>query len=238
MENFIKLNKVSKAYADNKIFDELSMSFEKNKIYTIIGPSGSGKTTLMRCLANLEQFDGGEVLISGKEINYKDLKIGFVFQQFNLFNNLSVIENLCLSPIISQKRDEKEVTDLAKELLNKVGLEDKIDSYPSKLSGGQKQRVAIARTLMNKPDFIIFDEPTSALDPEATKDILKLMQEILVNQSAIIITHEMEFAKNVSDEVIFMKNGVVIERDTPELIFNNPKNEDTKKFIGLGGQNV
>lgn len=234
MSTFLKLDNVSKSYGENQIFSNLTMEFDENKIYTIIGPSGSGKTTLMRCLSNLEEFDAGNVKINGEVVDYKKLKIGFVFQQYNLFNNLTVLENICLSPIVAQKRNEGEVVKKAEELLELVGILDKKNALPSQLSGGQKQRVAIARTLINKPDIIILDEPTSALDPLATKEVLNLIKDIMKNQSVFVITHEMDFARDVSDEVIFMKHGKVVERGVPEQLFGDTKSELTKEFIGIG----
>lgn len=236
MKDFIKLVNVSKSYGDLDIFNNLNIDFEENKIYTIIGPSGSGKTTLMRCLSKIEDFNSGEVYISGEKQDEGKHEIGFVFQSFNLFDNLNVMQNLCIGPVMSKKVPESDAKDKAEKILEKVGLLDKLNEYPSKLSGGQKQRVAIARTLMMDPKIIIFDEPTSALDPESTRDVLKIIKEILDEKTtAIIITHEMKFAKEVSDIVIFMENGKVVEQDTPDELFNNTKEQRTKDFIsGLG----
>lgn len=232
MESYIQLQNVSKSYEKNQIFSELNINFEKNKIYSIIGPSGSGKTTLMRCLAQIENFDSGEVFVNNEKIKNISGKIGFVFQNFNLFSNLNVLQNLTISSIMSKRLSQNEAIKKAKMILKKVGLEEKVDMYPSKLSGGQKQRVAIARTLMNDPEIIIFDEPTSALDPESTSEVLDIIKEIIDNNTtAIIITHEMKFAKEVSHEVIFMENGLVIERSEPQKLFNSPNKQRTKEFI-------
>lgn len=236
--NKIELKNVSKSYGTNEIFNQLQLNFQQNKIYSIIGPSGSGKTTLIRCLANIEQFDNGEVVINSDKLLKSKHKIGFVFQNFNLFENLTVFENICLSPIIVDKKNESEVEKKAINLLKLVGLEDKKDAYPKTLSGGQKQRIAIARCLINEPDILIFDEPTSALDPESTRDVLNIIKDVIKNKTAIIVTHEMEFAKNVSSEVIFMEYGKIIEKGNPIEIFEKSTNKRTLEFISKGDNNV
>lgn len=234
----IQLKNVSKKYANNVIFENLTLDFEQNKIYSIIGPSGSGKTTLIRCLANIEKFDDGQVLIDNELSVNNSKKIGFVFQNFNLFENLTVLENICLAPIVVSKMNENEVKNKAMEILKLVGLEEKVDAYPKTLSGGQKQRIAIARCLINDPEILVFDEPTSALDPESTRDVLNIMQNVIVGKTALIVTHEMDFAHNVSDEVIFMENGVVVESGTPAQIFEESTNKRTLQFIAKGEENV
>lgn len=236
--NKIELKNVSKSYGTNEIFNQLQLNFQQNKIYSIIGPSGSGKTTLIRCLANIEQFDNGEVVINSDKLLKSKHKIGFVFQNFNLFENLTVLENICLAPIIVDKRNEKEVKEKAMQLLELVGLLNKSDSYVKTLSGGQKQKIAIARCLINEPEILIFDEPTSALDPESTRDILNIIKSIIVNKTTIIVTHEMEFAKNISDEIIFMENGKVVQQGSPCEIFENSNNKRTLQFINKGEQSV
>ena len=205
----------------------------------IIGPSGSGKSTLLRCLNRLEDIQGGSVLIKGEDITSADIDInkvrehiGMVFQHFNLFPHLSILDNISLAPVELGKMSEQEAEDYARELLETVDLSDKVDAYPRSLSGGQKQRVAIARALAMKPDIMLFDEPTSALDPEMVGDVLAVMQN-LANEgmTMIVVTHEMGFAREVADRVVFMEEGYVVEVNTPDQLFNQPKEERTKEFL-------
>ena len=205
----------------------------------LIGPSGSGKSTLLRCINKLNDFTDGDVIIDGISINDKKIdlnkmreKIGIVFQHFNLFPHLTVLENITLAPVMLKIMSKETAKEKAKELLKKVGLENKINSYPSQLSGGQKQRVAIARSLAMNPEMILFDEPTSALDPEMIGEVLEVMKKLAEDgMTMIIVTHEMRFAKEVSDRIIFMDNGRILEEGTPEDIFIRPSNIRTINFL-------
>jgi len=217
----------------------VDLTVNKGEVVSIIGPSGSGKSTLLRCMNLMEVPTSGSVIFEGNELNIKDKninhlreKIGMVFQSFNLFPHLSVLENITLSPTIVLKMDPEIAKQNAVNLLEKVGLLDKVDAYPNQLSGGQKQRVAIARALAMKPDVILFDEPTSALDPEMVGEVLSVMRG-LVNEgmTMVIVTHEMAFAKEVSDRVIFMSEGKIVEMGTPEIMFTKPKQDRTKVFL-------
>ncbi|WP_102401496.1 amino acid ABC transporter ATP-binding protein [Haloimpatiens massiliensis] len=222
------------------VFENLNIEVLKGEVLVIIGPSGSGKSTLLRCLNSLEVPESGKVLIEGEELQIKNKKklrktiekIGMVFQNFNLFPHMTVLENVMEAPIIVKKEDKDQVKKIALELLEKVGLEDKIHYYPSKLSGGQKQRVAIARALAMNPDIMLFDEPTSALDPELVGEVLSVMKNLAKEgMTMVVVTHEMSFAKEVADKIIFMDDGKIVEKGTPEEIFNNPKEERTKVFL-------
>ena len=217
----------------------VNLEVNKGEVVTIIGPSGSGKSTLLRCMNLMEVPTSGEVVFEGNTLNIKDKninqlreKMGMVFQSFNLFPHLSVLENITLSPKIVLHMHEEQANLLAKDLLKKVGLSEKIDVYPNQLSGGQKQRVAIARALAMNPDVMLFDEPTSALDPEMVGEVLQVMRD-LANQgmTMVIVTHEMSFAKEVSDRVIFMAEGLIVEQGKPEDIFTQPKEDRTKTFL-------
>ncbi len=217
----------------------VNLSIKKGEVVTIIGPSGSGKSTLLRCMNLMEVPTSGEVVFEGHLLNIKDKninklreKMGMVFQSFNLFPHLSVLENITLSPKLVLNTPEHAANILAQSLLEKVGLSEKINTYPNQLSGGQKQRVAIARALAMNPDVMLFDEPTSALDPEMVGEVLNVMRN-LANQgmTMVIVTHEMSFAKEVSDRVVFMAEGLIVEQGTPEVIFSKPKEERTKAFL-------
>jgi arginine/lysine/histidine transport system ATP-binding protein len=217
----------------------VDLDIQKGEVVSIIGPSGSGKSTLLRCMNFMEvpsagsiMFEGNLLSIKDKNINQLREKMGMVFQSFNLFPHLSVLENITLSPRLVLKLSDDEANIMAKELLDKVGLSDKIDAYPNQLSGGQKQRVAIARALAMKPDVMLFDEPTSALDPEMVGEVLAVMRTLAnAGMTMVIVTHEMAFAKEVSDRVVFMAEGSIVEIGTPEVIFTNPKEERTKTFL-------
>ena len=212
---------------------------KRGEIVVVCGPSGSGKSTLIRCINGLEEIDSGQIIVDNNDI-YKNKnslqkirkEVGMVFQHFNLFPHLTILENITLSPMLV-KREKKEVSkEFAKELLKKVKLEDKISSYPSDLSGGQKQRVAIARTLAMKPKVILFDEPTSALDPETIGDVLSVMKQLAKeNYTIVCVTHEMGFAKEVSNRVVFMDKGEIVEENIPEKFFQNPKSQRAKIFL-------
>ena len=222
--SLLEIKHVKKSFGDVEVLKDISLTVEKGEVLGIIGPSGSGKSTLLRCATGLEKQDAGEILYDGT--------FGLVFQNFNLFPHFSVLKNVIDAPINVQKRDKAEVTAEARELLKKVGLENKEDSYPGQLSGGQQQRVAIARALAMNPKMLFFDEPTSALDPEITAGILKLLRELANEKmTMVIVTHEIDFARNVADRVIFMDGGVIVEEGKPQDVIDNPKSERTKAFL-------
>lgn len=225
----LEVKNLKKSFGDNEVLKNISFDVDKGEVLSIIGPSGSGKSTLLRCATGLEEQDSGD-------INY-DGTFGLVFQNFNLFPHHTVMENIVNAPIKVQKRDKEEVYAQAGELLKKMGLEDKAEVYPSSLSGGQQQRVSIARALAMNPDILFFDEPTSALDPELTGEILKVIKDLASEErTMVIVTHEMNFAKNVSDKIIFMENGVIAEEGTPDEVFNTD-NKRMQEFLGhLAGE--
>lgn len=236
----IEVKNITKKYDDLTVFENLSLTINQGEVVTIIGPSGSGKSTFLRCLNDLEIIDSGEILIEENKVDVCDknvmkklaTKMGMVFQGFNLFPHLTVLENIMLAPLKVKKEDKTIVLERAKKLLVKVGLMDKMDYYPSKLSGGQKQRVAIARALAMEPKIMLFDEPTSALDPELVGEVLNVMKELAKEgMTMVVVTHEMSFARDVSDRVIFMSDGKIVEDDVPEKIFTNPSEERTKAFL-------
>ena len=246
--SLLEMKHVKKTFGSLEVLKDISIEVNEGEVVAIIGPSGSGKSTFLRCATLLENMDEGTLSYCGESatINesgaaqYVDKKklhsirnnFGLVFQNFNLFPHFSVLKNVIDAPINVQKRDKAEVTAEARELLKKVGLENKEDSYPGQLSGGQQQRVAIARALAMNPKMLFFDEPTSALDPEITAGILKLLRE-LVNEkmTMVIVTHEIDFARNVADRVIFMDGGVIVEEGKPQDVIDNPKSERTKAFL-------
>ena len=241
---FINISGLQKSFGKLEVLKDISFTVEKGDVVAVIGSSGSGKSTMLRCLINLETVDGGDVAIedrylvkqgkypSKKEIKQITSKMGMVFQQFNLFPHLSVRKNLEMPVKLTKKSDKNELSLQCEEMLQKVGLSDKIDAYPSQLSGGQKQRVAIARALMLNPDIMLFDEPTSALDPELVGEVLNVMRELADDgMTMVIVTHEMAFARDVADRVIFMADGYVVEEGKPEEVFGNPKEERTKAFL-------
>lgn len=236
----IEANNLTKKFGDLLVFENINVNVKKGEVLVIIGASGSGKSTFLRCLNHLEEINSGTIKIEGELLDYKNkksirniiLKMGMVFQNFNLFPHKTVLENVMEAPLTVKNEKKDEVLERSKELLAKVGLSDKMDYYPSKLSGGQKQRVAIARALAMKPDIMLFDEPTSALDPELVGEVLNVMKD-LANEgmTMVVVTHEMGFAKEVADRVIFMDGGKIVEEDVPEVIFTNPKEERTKAFL-------
>lgn len=236
----IEFKEVEKYYGKFHALKNINLSFEKGEVVVVIGPSGSGKSTLLRTINGLETISSGNLLINGKDIRSKETKltevrknIGMVFQHFNLYPNKTVVENITLAPIKVLKKDEREAVNLAERLLDTVGMLDKKDSYPSQLSGGQQQRVAIARGLAMQPEMLLFDEPTSALDPEMIGDVLNVMKRIAnEGMSMIVVTHEMNFAREVADRVIFMAEGQVLEdsRDV-NTFFEKPEDERAKQFI-------
>lgn len=236
----IEVINLEKEFKGVKVLKGVSIKIPDGEKIAIIGPSGCGKSTFLRCLNCLEDPTGGQIIFDGVDIadmsvdiNIHRQKMGMVFQQFNLFNNKTVLENITLAPLLLKKyKSKEEANEMAYKLLETIGLKDKANSYPSTLSGGQKQRVAIVRALAMNPKVLLFDEPTSALDPEMVKEVLELIKKVAQkNITMIIVTHEMEFAKEVADRVIFMDNGVIAEQGTPEEVFNNPQHPRTKEFL-------
>ena len=236
----IKVSGLKKSFGDLKVLKGIDQHVRKGEKIVLIGPSGSGKSTFLRCLNLLETPTEGEILIEGESItapktNVNKLreKMGMVFQHFNLFPHLSVIENITLAPIKVKKKNASDANKKAIELLNIVGLSDKADSYPGQLSGGQKQSIAIARALAMEPDIMLFDEPTSALDPEMVGEVLEVMKNLAnAGMTMVVVTHEMGFAREVASRVLFMDDGMVVEEGSPEKLFGNPQNQRTKDFLG------
>ena len=254
----LEIKDLCKSFGKTDVLKGVSFSMEQGEVLSILGSSGSGKTTLLRCINFLEKADKGEILVDGEtifsgensdkisanEIRKAQLNFGMVFQSFNLFPQYSALENVTLAPLLhakerpdykqNKKKIKEEIIAEGKEILARVGLSDKLNNYPCELSGGQQQRVSIARALALKPKILFFDEPTSALDPELTGEILKVIKGLAKqNITMVIVTHEIGFAKNVSDKIIFMDNGVIAEEGTPEEVIDNPKNERTKAFLNL-----
>lgn len=235
----IKINQLNKSFGDLHVLKNIDMTVYESDVVCLIGSSGSGKSTLLRCLNFLERKDNGNIIIEGNEVNPRtdDLnkireKVGMVFQNFNLFPHKTVLENIIEAPIMVKGVDKEKAINTAEELLRKVGLEDKADVYPSKLSGGQKQRVAIARALAMEPDIMLFDEPTSALDPELVGEVLTTMKDLAEEgMTMVVVTHEMGFAREVADWIVYMHDGTIIERGTPDQFFNHPKEERTREFL-------
>ena len=235
----IKIENLSKSYGDLEVLKNISVEINKGEVISIIGPSGCGKSTFIRCLNRLEEPTSGKIFIDGEEITGKNIKLhklrmkmGMVFQSFNLFSHLTIIENIMLGPVNLLKMDRQTAYDEGMELLEMVGLGSKSLSYPDELSGGQKQRAAIARTLAMKPEIVLFDEPTSALDPRMTSEVLAVIKKLAADGlTMMIVTHEMKFAKNVSNRVFYMDEKGIYEDGTPEQIFENPKKQKTKEFI-------
>lgn len=235
----INVNKLYKSFGEVEVLKGIDLEVNTGEVVAIIGPSGSGKSTLLRCLNLLETPTSGEIIFEGNQLTAKGTninklrqKMGMVFQSFNLFPHKTVIENLKLAPSLLNKGDKSGLKATALELLDKVGLQDRAEHYPSQLSGGQKQRVAIARALAMNPDVMLFDEPTSALDPEVVGDVLQVMKKLAVEgMTMVVVTHEMGFAREVADRVIFMDKGVVQEEGPPSELFTNPKHERTKSFL-------
>ena len=238
-DNIISMTKINKFYDDFHVLKNIDFSVKKGEIVVVCGPSGSGKSTLIRCINGLEDIDDGDIIVDNIDIHAskKNLQairseVGMVFQHFNLFPHLTILENITIAPTLVKNMNKKEVQAIAMDLLEKVKLADKANSYPADLSGGQKQRVAIARSLAMKPKIILFDEPTSALDPETIGDVLSVMKDLAQENFTIVcVTHEMGFAKEVGDRIVFMDHGVIIEENTPEEFFNNPTSDRAKKFL-------
>lgn len=246
--SLLEINNIEKSFGDLQVLKDISLSIDQTEVISILGPSGSGKSTLLRCMAMLETIDGGDMSyceekavtsVSGLPVYASKTQIkkirgyfGLVFQNFNLFPHYSVIKNITDAPIHVQKRSKNEVYKEARVLLKKMGIDDKENYYPYQLSGGQQQRVAIARALAMKPKMLFFDEPTSALDPELTGEILKVLRSLADEKmTMIIVTHEIDFARSVSDRVIFMDGGIIVEEGSPKEVIDNPKNERTKAFL-------
>ena len=235
----LEIKKLSKCFEDLEVLRDINLSVNKGEVVVIIGPSGSGKSTMLRCINLLEQPTGGEIFYLdqnithlGKKVSVYRKQVGMVFQRFNLFPLKTVMDNVIFAPVKLNKISPKDAREQAVELLKKVGLYSKADSYPAELSGGQQQRVAIARALAMKPEILLFDEPTSALDPELVGDVLDVMKQLAKEgMTMIVVTHEMGFAKDVADRVVFMDEGYVVEEGNPNEIFSKPKNERTKAFL-------
>lgn len=235
----IKLENVRKNYNSIRVLNNVSFTVEAGEIVAVIGPSGCGKTTLLKCINGLEKIDTGRIIVGDQDITSKKLdltklreNVGIVFQQYNLFPHMTVKQNIMLAPLKVKKMKRNDAEILAMMLLEKVGLLNKMDAYPHELSGGQAQRVAIARTLAMKPQIILFDEPTSALDPYMKKEVLDVIRKLKEdNIIIIIVTHEMKFAKDIADRVVFLHNGQIIENDVPEKVFNSPKSDLVKEFL-------
>ncbi len=251
----LEVKNIKKSFGRTEVLKDISFSLEKGEVLSIIGSSGSGKTTLLRCLNFLEFADEGTITVNGKQlydgsdkkskrmkeadIRTKRLHFGLVFQNFNLFPQYNVLKNIMLAPTLLDHGNEKEIEKNARTLIERVGLSDKINNYPCELSGGQQQRVAIARALALNPDILCFDEPTSALDPELTGEVLKVIRSLKTGDSTmIVVTHEMGFAREVSDKIMFMADGVIEEYGTPDEIFNNPRSEKMKAFLSRSLENI
>lgn len=236
----IEFKDVNKYYGDFHALKNINLTFNKGEVTVVIGPSGSGKSTMLRCINGLEEINEGQLLVSGVDLHAKDTNInnirkhvGMVFQHFNLYPHMTVLENVTLAPIKVLKQDPKEAQKTAEKLLDKVNMLDKKDSYPTQLSGGQKQRIAIARGLAMNPEVLLFDEPTSALDPETIDDVLDVMKKLAKEgMTMIVVTHEMGFAREVGDRVIFMADGEVIEDKNAQEFYENPEDPRAKQFLG------
>ena len=248
--SFIEMNHIGKSFGNLEVLKDVSLHMESGEVVSIIGPSGSGKSTFLRCLCELEKIDKGDICVGGEvmaeqpegasktvysspdKVRQICRRMGMVFQSFNLFPHMTVLDNILEAPRVVKGMKDADILPLAEELLRKVGLWDKRDVYPSSLSGGQKQRVAIARALAMKPDSMLFDEPTSALDPELTGEVLRTIKQLAdEDMTMVIVTHEMAFAREVADRIIFMADGVIQEEGRPEDVFEHPQNERTKNFL-------
>lgn len=235
----ILINNLTKSFGDNHVIKGISTEIKDGEVAVIIGPSGSGKSTFLRCLNRLEEADGGEIIFEGVDINKKDTNIekvredmGMVFQSFNLFPHKTVLENITMAPILVKGEDKSQAEARAVKLLERVGLADKKDAYPNQLSGGQKQRIAIVRALAMNPSVMLFDEPTSALDPEMVGEVLDVMQQLAKEgMTMVVVTHEMGFAREVGDRILFLDEGLLVEEGTPDEVFNHPKEERTQSFL-------
>ncbi len=239
MTEILKLEHLEKSFGDHVVLRDINLSVSKGEVISVIGSSGSGKSTMLRCINLLEEPTGGRIIFEGNDISDKKnnvtsyrARVGMVFQQFNLFNNMNVLENCVCPQVTVLKKSRADAEKTAREYLAKVGMDSYINARPKQLSGGQKQRVAIARSLSMHPDIILFDEPTSALDPEMVGEVLEVMQSLAKSGLTMIgVTHEMAFARDVSTRVIFMDGGVILEDSTPDVIFNTPREQRTKEFL-------
>ena len=238
-QTLLSIEHLKKSYDDNLILDDINLEVHQGEVIVLVGPSGCGKSTMLRCINALEPIQGGEIKLNGEKIDPKNKniaelrqKIGMVFQSYELFPHLTVLDNILLAPMKVQKRKKEEAEKEAMALLERVGLAEKAKSYPRQLSGGQKQRVAIARSLALSPEVMLFDEPTSALDPEMVREVLQVVLELAkTGMTMLIVTHEMEFARSVADRVIFMDKGNIVEENTPEQFFDNPETDRAKQFL-------
>ncbi len=238
-ETLIEIRHLSKSFGNHEVLKDIHFHVDRGEVVCIIGSSGSGKSTLLRCLNLLERPDGGEIIYEGKNILDAKMnvtayraKLGMVFQQFNLFNNLNVLDNCVVGQVQVLKRPKNQAVQTAEKYLSTVGMNQFMQARPSQLSGGQKQRVAIARGLSMEPDALLFDEPTSALDPEMVGEVLKIMKQLAESGlTMLVVTHEMQFAREVADRVVFMDDGIILEEGTPQEIFNQPKHERTRNFL-------
>lgn len=242
MTTMISVEKLSKSFGKNTVLKSIDLSIQKGEVVAIIGPSGSGKSTLLRCLNLLEKPDEGKIKIASKEFDVKDHsrqdevslrhQSAMVFQSYNLFKNKTALENITLAPLVNQKLNKAEATDLGLSLLKQVGLSEQANQYPVTLSGGQQQRIAIARALAVKPKVLLFDEPTSALDPERVNEVLQVIQQLAKQKiTMVIVTHEMDFAKHVADRIIFMADGHIVEQGPAKQVIDFPQQEQTKRFV-------
>ena len=239
MEEILKIENFKKSYGEHEVLKGINLTVNKGEVVSIIGSSGSGKSTLLRCINQLEEPTSGKIIFEGKNMLDKDAdirkirtKMGMVFQSFNLYSNMNVLKNCTVGPIKILKKSKEEAEETALRYLEEVGMSEYVNAMPSQLSGGQKQRVAIARALCMEPDVMLFDEPTSALDPEMVGEVLKIMIKLAKSGlTMIVVTHEMDFAKNVSSKVVFVEKGVIAEMGTPEEVFDNPQEERTKEFL-------
>jgi polar amino acid transport system ATP-binding protein len=237
----VEIKDLKKSFGSLDVLKGINMRVTKGEVIVILGPSGSGKSTILRCINRLEEPTSGHILIEGidmtnkkTDINKMRQKVGMVFQQFNLFPHMTALQNVTLAPIRVQKKTKNEAEVLGLDLLKKVGLSDKAHSYPMQLSGGQQQRVAIARALAMRPDVMLFDEVTSALDPELVKEVLDVMKNLAMDgMTMMVVTHEMNFAKEVGDRIILIDGGIIVEENTPDQFFTNPQHERTKKFLNM-----
>lgn len=235
----IRIHNLTKSFGDNQVLKGISTEIADGEVVVVIGPSGSGKSTFLRSLNRLEEADGGEIIFEGVDINDKNTEIekiredmGMVFQSFNLFPHKTVMENITMAPVLVKGVDQKTAEAKAEKLLNRVGLLDKKDSYPNQLSGGQKQRIAIVRALAMEPMVMLFDEPTSALDPEMVGEVLDVMQQLAADgMTMVVVTHEMGFAREVGDRILFLDEGYLLEEGTPEEVFGHPKEARTREFL-------
>lgn len=235
MPELLEVKDLIKRFSDNTVLDDISLTVQKGEVVVILGPSGCGKSTLLRCINALEDIQGGEILIDGEKIltgGKHNPKVGMVFQSYDLFPHLNVIDNITLAPCKVQKRDKSEVRDEARELLKRVGLSDKEKSYPRELSGGQKQRVAIVRSLIMHPELLLFDEVTAALDPEMVREVLEVILDLAKQgKTMMIVTHEMQFARAIADRVILIDGGKIIEENPPERFFTAPDTDRARQFL-------